>query len=551
MSAPVILLLAVAAAILLVHVRVFSIHGAPASAIELWKQALRTPATFVTDDAYISFVYSRNLAEHGQLVFNLGEKPVEGYTNFLWTVLLAGLLKLGWLPERASVFFGIACAIGSMIASAWLMFRLRGGRAWSGWDAVPALFLAAVPGYACWSSGGLETQMFTFFLTLGVALYLAPPKGDSATGEPPLRLSSALFFGLAALTRPEGNLFFSLTLLHRGLGNLYFRRRIRPTRNEWMFVAVFAALVVPHFVWRRMYYGWWLPNTFYIKSSGGAGAATWGRGFYYLQRYAEAFLIPAFALLPLASLYRRREAGTNRFYGYAALVLPAFWLYVASVGGDFMGLFRFALPVVPLLLVAAALGLRAVIAPWAEKRPVIAPVMVAGALLLYLGYATSVDRKAIAIGSDNGIDTPGYLKYYTDDRAAIGKWFGANAQPDDYAAVGGAGAQVYFSKLRSLDCFGLSDEYIAHQVRPVDTRPGHQKYAPLDYQLSKKPTIITSNYYTIGNGPGAHREEELFRRNGYHYVSVEIPGLSLPWYTFLKRMDRKLGPLGTFDADLN
>ena len=29
---------------------------------------------FVTDDAFISFVYSRNLAEHGQLVFNLGER---------------------------------------------------------------------------------------------------------------------------------------------------------------------------------------------------------------------------------------------------------------------------------------------------------------------------------------------------------------------------------------------------------------------------------------------------------------------------------------------
>jgi len=42
---------------------------------------------FVTDDAFISFVFSRNFAEHGQLAFNLGH-PVEGYTNFLWTVIL-------------------------------------------------------------------------------------------------------------------------------------------------------------------------------------------------------------------------------------------------------------------------------------------------------------------------------------------------------------------------------------------------------------------------------------------------------------------------------
>jgi arabinofuranosyltransferase len=49
---------------------------------------------FVTDDAYISFVYSRNFAEHGELAFNLGD-PVEGYTNFLWTVLLGGLMVVG------------------------------------------------------------------------------------------------------------------------------------------------------------------------------------------------------------------------------------------------------------------------------------------------------------------------------------------------------------------------------------------------------------------------------------------------------------------------
>ena len=57
----------VAAAVLVPHARLFD---------------------FVTDDAYISFRYARNLALHGQLVFNLGEQ-VEGYTNFLWTVLLA------------------------------------------------------------------------------------------------------------------------------------------------------------------------------------------------------------------------------------------------------------------------------------------------------------------------------------------------------------------------------------------------------------------------------------------------------------------------------
>src|SRR6478736_9474678 len=68
---------------------------------------------FVTDDAYISFVYSRNLAEHGELSFNLGH-PVEGYTNFLWTVILGLLMIPGIAPEISSRVLGTACALATL-----------------------------------------------------------------------------------------------------------------------------------------------------------------------------------------------------------------------------------------------------------------------------------------------------------------------------------------------------------------------------------------------------------------------------------------------------
>src|SRR4051794_18934740 len=68
---------------------------------------------FVNDDAYISFRYARNLVEHGQLVFNPGER-VEGFTNFLWTLLLAGGIKLGLSPVLTSRFLGIAFGVGTL-----------------------------------------------------------------------------------------------------------------------------------------------------------------------------------------------------------------------------------------------------------------------------------------------------------------------------------------------------------------------------------------------------------------------------------------------------
>ena len=45
---------------------------------------------WLCDDAYISFRYARHLAEGAGLRFNPGESPpVEGYSNFLWTLWLA------------------------------------------------------------------------------------------------------------------------------------------------------------------------------------------------------------------------------------------------------------------------------------------------------------------------------------------------------------------------------------------------------------------------------------------------------------------------------
>ena len=489
---------------------------------------------FVTDDAFISFVYSRNLAQHGQLVFNLGER-VEGYTNFLWTLILAGLFKVGLQPEIMSRVLGTACAIVTFGVCAFgsRAIRMLDGepRELSPWDALPGLFLAGISGYACWASGGLETQMFTLFVMLGMTFYLSDAE---------VRPRSALAFGLSALTRPEGVFFFVLTVAHHAPIHLR-QRRILPTAKELRWLLMFALLVVPHFLWRRWYYGYWLPNTFYIKASGGAG--TWGQGGYYLSRVVLSYHLWIVPIVCALGLLRKRGRGTSRLYGYALFVVSLFALYVASVGGDFMGLYRFVMPVMPLLMLALSTGLRGL---FARAPTTISSLVIAALLCAHLVSGVQLSRAQLAfVGADRGIDSPGFLRLYTADRAAIGKWFGKYAKPDDSAAVGGAGAQVYYSGIRSLDCFGLSDAHIAHDVKPVSNRPGHQKYAPLDYQLSWKPTIITSNYYRIEDAPyrPPAREEAEWRGRGYHFVSVRVDGLSHPWYTFLKRIDRSLGPL--------
>jgi arabinofuranosyltransferase len=49
---------------------------------------------WLSDDGFISFRYAQNLAEGRGLVYNAGEY-VEGYTNLLWTLALAGFMRWG------------------------------------------------------------------------------------------------------------------------------------------------------------------------------------------------------------------------------------------------------------------------------------------------------------------------------------------------------------------------------------------------------------------------------------------------------------------------
>src|SRR5512143_302818 len=69
---------------------------------------------YLSDDAFITFRYARNLARGEGLVYNPGER-VEGYTNFLEVVILAGLHRLGADLVRAGRALGLASAAATVL----------------------------------------------------------------------------------------------------------------------------------------------------------------------------------------------------------------------------------------------------------------------------------------------------------------------------------------------------------------------------------------------------------------------------------------------------
>ena len=84
--------------------RLFLLAAAVAVAAGVAAAAARA---WVCDDAFISFRYALNLVRGQGLVFNPGER-VEGYSNPLWTILMAVGLALGRDLEHWAVGWGLA-----------------------------------------------------------------------------------------------------------------------------------------------------------------------------------------------------------------------------------------------------------------------------------------------------------------------------------------------------------------------------------------------------------------------------------------------------------
>ena len=76
---------------------------------------------FVKDDAYISFRYAHNLVEGRGLVFNPGER-IEGFTNFLWTLVLAPFEAMGLDMFQVVEVLGTALVLGILAQMTWLNF---------------------------------------------------------------------------------------------------------------------------------------------------------------------------------------------------------------------------------------------------------------------------------------------------------------------------------------------------------------------------------------------------------------------------------------------
>jgi hypothetical protein len=408
------------------------------------------------DDAYISFRYARNLAEGHGLVYNPGEEPVQGYTNFLWVLLIALALAIGLPPVGTACVLGFTAGLAALVlTAAWSCRRLAPGQAAAA--VAPALLVANI-GFVVWSLRGLETGLFTLLVLAAGLTYLRRP------AEAGLSHWSAALFVLATLCRPEGVLAFGLTVVHLLISRW---REGAPLlrREDLAALTVFVGGVGLYGGWAAWYYGDPLPNTFHAKVGGPLDSLP--RGGRYLWNFARYGTGWPLLLLPLTLLERTRLDGTR---SYAFVMAAGFAAYIALVGGDVFPAYRFLVPALPFLYLLVGDGLAALedamtrtvtartpasipgLRRWG--RPAIPAVAVA-ALLAVLVLATHRPSSAFARREWNRGNA------YTGELRMVGRWLRREMPPGTWIALNPAGALPYESRLPAIDMLGLNDREIA------------------------------------------------------------------------------------------
>ena len=436
--------------------------------LESW----RIPAQF--DDAYISYRYAANLIAGNGLVFNPGEY-VEGFSNLLWTLLVAAGMALGIPAKVVGHALGLASGIGVLTATYLYVRALLPEQ--SVWAGLAAWVIYSTPSFERWAISGMETPMFSAWI---VGAFAAEARGRTS-------LATGLA-ALAMLTRPEGALvaasLFGFRALALGLRDV----------RVWGHALAYAGLCGALTVFRLAYYGVPLPNTFYAKVGGVWLSTSLLSTSVYLAGSGGLLLFPG-----LAVTWRRRLAWPGLAF---TLVFLAYVIYVG-------GTQRYLTPVVPCL---AALGSVGVAAWWQRGRFGRATVAGYVALTLVINFVgvglLNMKEVRQVFGGDSrwhGIAAERKGDADGEQLAAFRtRLLHQRGEPIKSVATGGIGALGFYSGLPIVDILGVIDPVVARTpVQDSDrfSLPGHQR-SNADYVFSREP-----DYILIGNGEDLKRPD--------------------------------------------
>lgn len=433
------------------------------------------------EDAHITFRYARNFFNgDGFGTWNPGEPPIEGYTSLLWMAIVATAQRLGFSFFETSKILGwgsLVCLPTLAIVAWYRAYNAAAsttesyGASWLLYAAV--LYSVYLP-LAWYAVSGMET---VFFAAMAGGLLLIPRLllGDGLRTLGALALSIGL-----VLTRPEG-------ILVAGAINSFFlyQRVVKGNRYYWPLIALAGTLLtfLGLTLFRYIYFGDIVPNTYYAKANGGWLHLMAGAG--YVLRFT-VIASPLLALVVAAIIAKPRQLLTNELFVFLLLFVAVYCVYVIKVGADPKSAFpmwRHFVHIAPFWIGLVALSVNHLF-----KRLRIGVLVLLSAVFLVDGAVVYLNREPVVNAPLQSIGKYGFLKAQEPPNGYF-LWLSKFSNVDTLSAVSLAGEWPYYVPGRYIDILGLNDRHIAKFGKYAAKGLTDSK-TDMNYVLTRKPAII-------------------------------------------------------------
>lgn len=482
---------------------------------------------WIIDDAGISYAYARNLAQGHGLVSQPGLPPIEGYSNFLWVVILAPFFALKIfdpvvVPKLLS--FVLVCVtfriLYTIITRVFQQTPLT---------AALALFLiAANPSFTIWTISGLENPLFVLMIT--AQLWLCLQVVTMRQSVVPGAIAAGLCASAVAMTRPDGAIYAALyPLVFLSLWVILKKKdKTYSLLPVVIYTAITGAMMGVFLGFRIAYFHDVVPNTYHAK--GGPS----------LSDAIRLLLIRPYGIERALDLLSSINSKLNGFMLMALVALSAclvslrrlrietwvllLFLLTASVDymlmpNDWMREYRFATPFIALFFTYIVVLANSYLQSFSGWTKQIRVLVVALVVICMLVQVTVCLKRTVVFAQNPTLPFVRVAELFGFKFNRYAKVIGTNKASLLCPDLGGT---LYYSKLRVYDLAGLCDRTIAKTAYKNNKALFHNYV----FETIKPTFIHVQDYWT---GVAKFDEDPRFRAD---YIAIyecierngELPG---------------------------
>jgi len=413
------------------------------------------------DDSYITYRYAINLASGEGFVFNQNEKA-DAASSFLYTVILALLYRIGITNlEFVATVLGLLAVLG-------ITFFVYESVSYFTRNKILSFLLSLLTAFhgfiSGWSISGMETVLFTFFVTGFVYFYYFTDKRRY--------ILSTLFLSAVILTRIEGVILVFAWFVNE-IYSLYKYNHFRS--RFYISLVVLGLLFIGLYGWKYWYYGSFISNAVDFKK-----IAT-----YYQPNVIHLLLAwgGTSLLIVLCALFSVSKISLKKYW---SLLLYLFLSIITFAVGPHSDGARYSIHIFPIIVVLAGRGFMDL-----PSKVNILSLEVPAKHIILMAIIFQTILSAFV------------LRYYMNRlmagqmcRREIGKYLSENLSKYDYILASDVGMISYIaSNIEIIDIAGLTSK---------DVLKSYKKKETIDQIiLEKKPRVIADTFAFV-NGEYIH-----------------------------------------------